>query len=306
MPRKRTATDWDSSILESSRRRKTVPEGLLRRRMAVVKRDLTARLQQESARERQAEKYWSQIQKPGRPVDDDPRVARSIDGLLAMHRTRAKRKLAAPRLPGGLGGILGGSFSAKVTPPYDYAYSVSFPRSGRPILTGSANRNTGQLSGSAVTDQAACFGSVYNEMGIYLHPMFGPAILRLSASPAFSIEWWTNSLYADSTVLSFGEGRLGIYATQGIIGPSRGARAVFDSWDQEATQQILLDYGSNPHIPVSVELEVDPSFTCMLFIATVNRVSGVGWPGSLAGSMMSVTLPSLSFELELIPVASQG
>ncbi|HMH17467.1 MAG TPA: hypothetical protein VK572_04890 [Burkholderiales bacterium] len=305
MRNKSRRTDREGSTLEFLRGGKTVPEAFIRKRMAYVKRSLTARYEETNGIERQALKYFGQIQKP-RPVKD-PKAARAMEGLLGIHKKLAKRKLAAPKLAGEVGGILGGSFSVKVVPPFDYAYTIPFLTAGNPSLVGSANKNTGQMSGSAVSDfQNRSFGSMYTEMGIYVRPTFSPSMLRVSASPAFSIEWWTNSLYADSAVRSFGSGLLGIYAQQGEIGPSRGAVSIFDSWDQQATQQIQFDFGSNPHIPVSTQLEVDPSFSCVVFVSTTTHVETVGWPGSLAGSMMSVTLPSITYELDLIPVLDPG
>jgi hypothetical protein len=46
-----------------------------------------------------------------------------MEGLLGIHKKLAKRKLAAPKLAGEVGGILGG-FSVKVVPPFDYAYTI--------------------------------------------------------------------------------------------------------------------------------------------------------------------------------------
>ncbi|HLK50317.1 MAG TPA: hypothetical protein VKT49_19375 [Bryobacteraceae bacterium] len=284
-----------------------VPQAFLQRRIADARRTLEGRFHHKDAITRQYAKYWGQIQKPTKPVERSPRAAQAIEGLLALHKKLARKRLAAPPVLGEIGGIFPGRFGATVTPPFDYAFTIPFLSSGNPALTGSANKNTGQLTGSAITDsQAPSAGSMYTEMGIYLHPMFGPAILTVSAHPAFSIEWWTNSLSTDATVVSFGQAGLGIYAQTGEIGPTNGAFSPFDSWDEEITQQLLFDFGSNPHIPVSVQLPVDPSFNCALFISTVNHVQGVGWPGSLAGSMLSVTLPSITFELDAILVSNPG
>jgi len=283
-----------------------MPDAFLRRRIADVKRTMTARFQEKEAIDKQYARYWGQIHKAPK-TDPGPRVTQAMNGLLGIHKKLARNKLTPPEILGGIGGVLAGRFGATVVPPFDYAFTIPFLNYGNPSLTGSANKNTGQISGSAVSDfQAASFGTMYTEMGIYFHPIFGPANLYVSAHPAFSIEWWTNSLFADSTVVSLGEGALGIYAQQGEIGPSTGGFAPFDSWDEEMTQQVRFDFGSNPHIPVAVEAQVDPSFNCAIFVSTVNHVQNVGWPGSLAGSMMSVTLPSITFELDLIQVANPG
>ena len=305
MPTKTSGMQSQRKVFELLRGGR-IPEAFLRRRIAQVKETMAARFQEKEAVDKQYARYWSQIYKTPKS-DPSPRVMHAIDGLLGMHKKLARKKLVAPSVLGDIGGVLPGRFGATITPPFDYAFTIPFLNYGNPSLTGSANKNTGQISGSAVSDfQAASFGTMYTEMGIYLHPMFGPATLSVSAHPAFSIEWWTNSLYADSTVVSLGQGALGIYGQQGEIGPITGSIAPFDSWDEEMTQQVLFDFGSNPHIPISVETQVDPSFNYALFVSTVNHVQNVGWPGSLAGSMMSVTLPSITFELDLIQVANAG
>jgi hypothetical protein len=291
--------DWEGEFL---RRGQKVPEGLLRRRMAEVKRSIAASVAEKRAIRRQAAKYWSEIQKPGRaPVGSK----KALDGLLAQHRRLAKRKLAAPKVPSQVGGIFGGGFAATIVPPFDYAYTLAFPEQGNATLTGSASKNTGQTSGSAVTDfNAPSRGGMYTEMGIYFRPS-SQGILRVSASPAISILWWTNSLHPDSTVVSLGSAGLGVWTQQGIMGPAgNGAFAPsLTHWDEEATGQILVDIGSNPHEPLSVQLQVDPTWWCILFFATDNHVEGLGWPGSLAGSMTTTTLPSISLEFDPLIVA---
>jgi hypothetical protein len=303
--RKRTkGTEEQRSVLDWMRGGKTIPPVLLRNRIAAVKRSLAARNREDQAIKKPAAEYWRQIHKPKSPLPSDPQTVKALDGLLGIHKKLAKQKLVAPKVPPDLGGILPGHIGATVPPPFDYAYTIPVADSGNPSLVGSANKATGQLSSNAVTDfTAPNRGYVYSEMGIYLQPMFGPATLRVSASPAISIEWWTNSLNAADTVISTGNSALGIWAQQGLVGPANSAVAnSLTDWDEECTGQILFDFGSNPHEPLSTELQVDPSFTCILFFATQTLVQGVGWPGSLAGSVISVALPSITFELDQISV----
>jgi len=303
MGSKSKASKDGADILKFLRGGKPMPESFLRRRMADAKRTLEASFKEKYAIDKQYAKYWNQIYKPSKPDNHDPQTAQGLDGILSVHKKLAKQKLLAPRVLGGFGGIIPGRFGATITPPFDYAYSLAFLDSGSPTLTGSANKTTGQSSGSAISNSTApSAGSIYTEIGIYLHPMFGPAVLSVSAHPAFSIEWWTNSLNTNSPVRAFGAGALGVYAQTGEIGPTTGVDAVFDSWDEQATQTVLFDFGSNPHIPVSAQVQVDPSFECAIFVATTTHVEAIGWPGSLAGSMMTVTLPSITFELEMIEV----
>lgn len=306
MPRQTKRTGWQKDVLEFWRGGQTMPEALLRRRIAVVKRNLAARYGENRAIKQQATNYWSRIQEPSRSVSNDPQVTKAISGLLGLHKKLAKQKLFAPRVLAEAGGFLPGNFGATVVPPFDYAFTIPFPINGNTALAGSADKNTGQLNASAITDsQAPSRGGVYTEMGIYLRPP-RPIFLSVSATPAISIEWWTNSLNPASTVASTGSALLGIWAQQGTpIGPSKSATAPsLTDWDEELTQQVRFDFGSNPHEPLSTNLAVDPSFSCLLLFATDNEVLGVGWPGSLAGSMTSVTVPSFTFDS--IQVATPG
>jgi len=303
MGSKSSSANQGAEFLKVLRGGKPVPDAFIRRRMADAKRTVEASFKEKYAIDKQYAKFWNQIYKPSKPVNNDPQTAQGLDGILSLHKKLAKQKLLAPKILGDVGGIFPGRFGATITPPFDYAYSLAFLDSGSPTLTGSASKTTGQSSASAISNSTSpSAGSVYTEIGIYLHPMFGPARLTVSAHPAFSIEWWTNSLNTTSPVRAFGSGALGVYAQTGEIGPTTGVDAIFDCWDEQATQTVLFDFGSNPHIPVSAQVQVDPSLECAIFVSTTTHVEAIGWPGSLAGSIMTVTLPSITFELDMIQV----
>ncbi len=304
MRKKSMGTGSRGAALEFLRGGKTVPEGLVRRRMADVKRRVKARFEEKNALQRQAAQYWSRIQKP---IGEDAEAARAVDGLRGIDERLAKRKLIVPAAPREVAGILAGSYSVRVTPPYDYAFAGSsfvFPPVGNPDSAASADKNSGQLSCSIATDHAnPSYGSPYAEMGIYFHPLFGPAILRVWANPAFAFSWWANSISAASPAGSFGHGWLEIWILQaGGSGPLYWRFQDFASWDVYAKQELEFDFGSNPGSAVFGQLQVDPSYVYGLSVSCECEATGSGWPGSLAGANLSITVPSITFEVDLMPV----
>jgi len=302
----RKARGTKDVALDFLRDRNKVPDEFIRRRIAAARREIAARYEQKSEIKRQAVKLFTQIQEPIRPSNDDPKAARAITGLLDLHKKLAKQKILAPSVASELGGIISGGFTAKFTPPFDYAYTIPFLTAGQPSLIGSASKG-GELSTRAVSDfTTRSVGTMYTELGVFFHPFVGPARLTVSANPAYTRQWWTNSLFADSAVRSFGSVVVGIFGQQGRIGPITGAVDVADQWDETTTQEVRFDFGSSPTIPATAQLEVDPSFTYSLFVAAQTHVEAVGWPGSLAGAIISLTVPSITLQFDPIPVATQN
>jgi hypothetical protein len=125
---------------------KAIPENLVRRCIADVREKRTAQLERASATRRQMAKYLSQLQKSSGPDQSDPHTAKALDGLLGMHKKLAGQKLAVPKMPGGLGGILSGTISATVVPPFDYDVTIPTVIDGDPTVTLSADKDTGQMS----------------------------------------------------------------------------------------------------------------------------------------------------------------
>jgi len=268
------------------------PKSFLERRIADVKRQFAERDKEKDAINSQYAKYRSQIQK-SRKIDKDPQAAHALDGILGIHKTLAKRKLFAPTVPVGLSGIVVGRFTVKIAPPYDFA---EWGGSG----TSFANVSTGQISSSAVTDYKAG-GSPFALalVDIHFRPLFGPATLRASISPSVDYQWWTNSI-KHSRVRSQGAVSFGL-SLSGSEGNFVQTELV--SWDAAQSDDIQFDFGSNSQVPGSIQWDnVDPSLEYRLSVMVENLAYGQGWPGSLAGSMLSVTVPSITLELDALQV----
>jgi hypothetical protein len=299
MANKRSKTSDDAGVLKFLRTGGSkMPADLKSQRVADVKRNLSERYERGRGIERQGAKLWSQLQNT-----DAPSNQKALDGLLGIHKKLAGTKVVAPKLGVETGGWLPGRITAKVTPPFDYAITIPNVISGNPTVSGSCNTN-GQLSGSAVTASAHGLnaGSFYSEMGIYFHPVTA-GMLYLSSTPAFSFQWWTNSLNT-ALVRSFGSAQLGIFTLDRLGNVGGGAAMAMKQWDEQMTQQIRFDFGSNPGTPLAVQLNVNPTLIYALFVSIDVHVEGVGWPGSLAGAVMSVTVPSFTYQFDMQPVFS--
>jgi len=308
MAKKSKGRDWHGGPIEFLRGGKDFPKSLLRSRIAEVKRRLSTQFKEKSAIQREAAQYWSKL---APPIPKGPEATRALNGLRGISDQLAKKKLVVPAPPAQQSRIIGPNFFATVTPPYDYAFAL--PQGNLQGEAASADKNSGQLSVSAVTDFAKPSSPfAYAETGIYFRPVV-PAGLRVWASPAFAFSWSVNSLSmaypAEADIL----GSLTILGEQGTdFGPRRTASQFFpgpNGVSESITQGLAFDFQSNPGTPLFAELEVDPSFFYVLYVCCDCDVIGEGWPGSLATASLSVTVPFITFEVSLQPIigpATQG
>jgi hypothetical protein len=301
MRRKRRGTDRRGNALELLHGGETVPARLLRQRMVEIKQSLEAQFKEKGALQRDAAKYRSKLQPVPAFTGGDPQVARAVDGLRGISGRLARRKLIAPRVAREAPAILTGLLGVRVTPPYDYADAFDGIGFGSPELSALADKNSGQMSFTIVADDdAPSDGYAYAAMGIFLRPLFGPAILRAWANPAFAFSWWTNSISASAPAGSFALGGLQ------IIGETDSVSQHLPLWHVNESQELSFDFGSNPGYPLVVEMNVDVGQQYTLNVFCEGAVNASGWPGSLAGSNLSINVPSIVWELSLRPLVSQG
>ena len=223
--------------------------------------------------------------------------------LLALHQKLAASPLVAPKVPADTGGLFPGRITIKVTPPFDYAFTIP-DHEGDATSSGFANTN-GQLAGRAVTGRKRGLQSagMYAEMGIFFHPLSAGTI-RVSANPTFSFQHWTNSL-GTSFVRSFGSAQLGIFTfdRQGHIGG--GPNMQMKTWNEETTGEVRADFGFDQTAALTVQMDVNRSLVYALCVALDVHAFGIGWPGSLAGADLAVSVPSITWQFDLTPVLEQ-
>jgi hypothetical protein len=94
--------------------------------------------------------------------------------------------------------------------------------------------------------------------------------------------------------------------TTGEVGTTlHTASTVLHSWDEEETNQVRLDFKFDLESSGSVSMNLDHSLVYYLFVEAQVGVHSVGWPGSLAGSKLSITVPSIAYDYHLHPVLQQ-
>jgi hypothetical protein len=223
--------------------------------------------------------------------------------LLALHQRLAGAPLLAPKVAAEAGGLFPGRITVKVTPPFDYAFTIP-DHEGDATSSGFANTN-GQLAGRAITGRKRALQSagMYAEMGIFFHPLAAGTI-RVTANPTFSFQHWTNSL-GSSFVRSFGSAQLGIFTFDRLGHIGGGPIMQMKTWNEEATGEIRADFGFDQPAALSVQMDVTRTLVYALCIALDVHAFGIGWPGSLAGADLAVTVPSITWQFDFLPVLEQ-
>jgi hypothetical protein len=314
MPSKKQRTSQSDVVLRTLKG-KTPPRNIVLDSLAEMHRRRSAELDKGSAHLRQMVRHFDQVQPPPAVNAKDPKVSRALDDLLAQHRKFSKQKLAAPKIAHDVGGLFPGRIAVNAVPPFDFDHVLFGSGTGSNIATreASADRGTGQINVSAVSSSNKGFGggSAYGVVGLYFHP-FGSGHLTVRATPKFSFQWWTNSIRPTALVKSHGHVSLTIYAvdayadTTGEVGTIvNNASTLIHSWNEEETNQVRFDFKFDLEAPGTVSMNVDHSLVYYLFIESQVGVHGVGWPGSLAGAKMSITVPSISYDYHLHPVLTQ-
>lgn len=307
MPNKKSLTEQESNALRIFRGAKGVPESAVRQYMTDLQKKRKTQIEKTNAIKQQMSKYINEIRKAG---NGEANIAKTkaLDGLLSMHKKLASQKIAAPVVAGELGGILGGSISVKAVPPFDYDVIIPEQLAGNEVTTTvSASRLTGQMSMSALSSSEPGFngGGMYATVGVYFHPMTA-GILSVSVKPTYSFQWWTNSLQSFDIVQAYGQGALTVYGVD-VASQTTGATGTIETvagqnfvmWNQENTGEIQFDAGFDLQTPASVSVSVDPTQVYLLFVDANVDVQGVGWPGSLAGAVLSVTVPYIAYEFQM-------
>ncbi|HYU01717.1 MAG TPA: hypothetical protein VEK85_15155 [Gemmatimonadales bacterium] len=280
---------------------KAAPEAVVRRGMVDLQQRLAAEFR--TARTAQVEhaRRMAAINAPlVEVISKEARVRAAVQALRQLDRRLGVRKLAAPRLVREEERVSLGSISATRTPPYDYPWTWS-AGSGAPAISVAANRNTGQMSFSIWNASKDASGSAAAALGIYFRPVVTNGILRLSSSPAFNYSWWTYCVFASA----HSDGFIGLYVGRytlagGFDGAPVDQRISLwsdDSWWSGAGSHS----GSSSGYPLFAQLNVDSSHWYALWVWCGGRASGAGWgglfSGSGAGSNLSVTVPSIFWEL---------
>lgn len=261
-------------------------------------------IQERNAILQQMSRYQSEVQGLAKPARG---ASKALDGLLGIHETLAKHKLAPPQVIPGPGGVSGLSYSVTVTPPYQYqppTQQAIYPDGYEPTLMGVADPSTGQLSATAVTaNQGTGTGWIDNALGVYFTSSV-PGTLTASVNPIYSFEWWTESFSASAAVTASLQGALNIWG--GLPGGSIEAAFTepFVYFNEQQPGPLVLKDGFNLQGSASLSVPLDPSLVYIIFVSVDASALGLGAGGSIAGAMVSVTVPSITYDFQMQPVVN--
>jgi hypothetical protein len=225
-------------------------------------------------------------------------LAEDVRGKVASF---AERELASPETVQQTQRIFLGSIGATVGVPFNYQWTWS-AGTGSPSLSVSANRTTGLMSfGLAANFSNGSSGGAAAALGIYFRPMVANGILRLSANPAFTNSWLTACAFCSA----HSDGWIGLYVGQYNLSGGFDATVVdqrISLWSDDSWWYGVGPISaSNSAFPLFAQMNVDSSHWYALWVWCGGNVSacGFGSPfwGSGATGRMSVTLPSITWEL---------
>jgi hypothetical protein len=271
-----------------------IPAGAASNARAEAKAALLKKLNAVNDPRTEGAKLYGEL-KGGSPIAvDDPANRKTLDAILRLHRRVASKKLQFPKVTSPFGGFLPGSlsFSGTWVPPF------TFINPEKPTSSSSANTN-GQISASVVTPETGSSSDTeIAQVGAYFSPPV-PGTLTISATPTYSFEELTNSLNT-APVQASGAILLLISPMGDAVGIS-GAEEFEQLFFYCISGQIQFDFQFDQPQPLSASVQVTPPFMYLCSVMVMAGASGEGWPGSLAVSMVSSTVQSISYAFDADP-----
>jgi hypothetical protein len=268
--------------------------------MRGLERQLGAEFKQRvAARDRLARAY--------KPLQDD--LGGALGGgavetarrLKALNAELLKRRLAAPPTLRDEGRIFAGSIGATVVPPFNYQWTWQ-AQNGNARNFPAATAKDGKVTVACDTSMnnpssASCRAAV----GIYFRPVVTNGILRISATPGFTFNWWTICSFASAHSDAFIGLYVGRYTLAGGFDGAPVSQMVSlwsdDSWWSGSWN----NPGSNSGFPLSAQINVDSAHWYAIWVWMGANVSAAGWggwgSGSGASSSLIASVPSFTWEL---------
>jgi hypothetical protein len=278
----------------------TLPEKVVRRQLQELNKKNLADFQKQLALKQQAAKYFGQLQPSG-----GSNVA-AIDGLrgitekIQKMRPAAPRKLHVPPLPWAWG-----NYTLQFTPPYEGlgTYSVGEISSvvGNPTIAATGVDDLGQMTCTVEANYSSeSSGAASNILGVYFKPMFPSATLTISFSSQLDFYWYYNAIqnkYANSTA----QGQIKLYQYDGAFtNPMR--IGTFLGWSEGSANGLDFHIVDEAGPTWSLEAPVSSEYFYFVVISLAVTANGTGWPGGLAGASATVTVPSITVNVQGEPI----
>jgi hypothetical protein len=273
-----------------------LPANLVRRQLADVQRKLSAEFEEENALRLQGTTLYNQVAPPvynGETAETE----KTLDGLRRFTERLAKRKLAvAPKIR--LPPDVWGRYSLRFTPPYTGLGGVAAgqlgPVTGSPTLSATGVDSLGQMTCSVDTNfDKPSSGTAANLMGVHFKPLFKNATARISFDSQLAFSFYMNSI-RDKIATARGQGLIQLFQFDSAFVQPALQRGAFIGFNQIAENELDFDIHSDAGPTWSLQAPVSSDHFYFVVISLSCSASGAGWPGSLAGSKVSVTVPSIT------------
>jgi hypothetical protein len=290
-----------SSLVNSILGRDAAPHSVVLRGMADLEKMLDRRFR--DLHKQRAES--ARVQAPLRdkllgPLRKDPAWAESIQKMRAHQKSLQSRRSLPAKASLQKERVFLGSIGGTRVPPLDYPWTWN-ATAGSPSVSTSANVGSGQMSlnvstnfdnGSSLSARAA--------LGIFFQsPIECLSHFKFWSNPALNFNWWDVCSF-DS---AHSDGFIGLYATAyDLSGAVTGTPVdqVISLWSDDSWWNGASNQGSNSGYSLSADFEVDSSHWYALWVWCGVDNSAQGWgtfSGSGSGASLSVTVPSISWEV---------
>ena len=274
-----------------------IPAGLAAKSHAAVKAVLKKKWDAQNELRQQSAKLYDALQGASTIDVKNPANKSALDGLLALNKKFAAKKLPFPKVRPALGDVLPNPFSGTVFPPFDYYDTIGGgPNNvGNPATVYTAYPN-GQINASVATSFAPGFnmGETYAVVGFSFQHT-APGTLTISSSPTYNFWWSTNALDLYYGVGSYVSISLNIYGIQGKQVLANSGTNYYE-YDVMNMTGVHFKFGEDIQQSASVSLPVTPELIYHCFVAVNANAYGGGWPHSVATAMASATVPSISYQ----------
>ncbi|HTE39790.1 MAG TPA: hypothetical protein VK629_03120 [Steroidobacteraceae bacterium] len=237
-------------------------------------------------------------------------AAKAFAGMDRIANGIAKRKLKAPAVKIPAGGLLGGSYSLRLTPGYDFGDLKAFPNNGRNKAF--VRRSTGNMGCTVVSESKDDWATAVITLGAFFIPLFGPARVRASINPSLVFASWVNSTGAHATTLAQMRFTVSAHKPDGSLDLNVHPTGALKSlWFMDVGIGLDFDIVNSPDNPMQASVDVDTNHFYLYRLECLAEALSFAQKGnkdfkSNCGGILDVQLPFISLDLQTIPVISQG
>ncbi len=280
----------------------TLAESAIRRQSSDIKKRISAEFDEENALWQRAAKLSGQVLAP---IYEGEESEQAVEGLFKVTDRLAKRKLVKPAPLRAFPDVWG-QYTLKFTPPYTSLGGVAGGQvssvTGSPTIVATGVDSLGQMTCSVDTNQQGpSSGTASNVMGIHFKPLFKEATARISFDSQFAFSFYVNSI-RNKIANARAQGLIQLFQFDtGFVQPSL-RRGAFIGFNESAQNELNFNVHSEVGPTWSLDASVSSDHFYFVVVSLTCSARGEGWPGSLAGAKVMVTMPSITVTVTGKPI----